>query len=397
MEYPPANALHTFEEVEQSGPPSRPLDFGTPMYHPAFEGDALVIDLERGEQSVRAVFHRTDILTATPGPNEELVAYSPIRRLEDAIYGQVWVCLILKRHHGVEANRTAATLEPGRQYIVWETTQSFAAVKMLKWARIQALRGRMLEDPVKEASAMRYIGNSSPHVLGVRDILSTDRHLHIVMPYCRGGDLFGIVSKYEDGMPEPVARYWFRQILQGLLHLQSVGICHRDLSLENILVHTDNCFIIDMGMCLLVPYSDPANPGGVTDVRGGTIRRLIKPHGVCGKRNYMSPEIKANVDAFDGFAIDLWAAGVILYIMITGFPPYEEASRTDERFDIIVSGRLVAQLREWQVPISPDAGDLLQSILREDPRDRSTLAEVMAHPWVVNGEATPPAPQQPFL
>jgi serine/threonine protein kinase len=96
--------------------------------------------------------------------------------------------------------------------------------------------------------------------------------------------------------------------------LQREGVCHRDLSLENVLVDGDKCMIIDMGMCLRIPYNDQSKPSAVTDVTRGSVRRLMKPQGVCGKHNYMSPEIFANTDSFDGFAIDLWAAGVILYI-----------------------------------------------------------------------------------
>jgi len=178
--------------------------------------------------------------------------------------------------------------------------------------------------------------------------------------------------------------------------LQSVGVCHRDLSLENVLVSNENCLIIDMGMCLYVPYSDPVRQGNVTNATRGTIRRLMRPQGVCGKHNYMSPEIFANTTAFDGFSIDLWAAGVIMYIMLTGFPPYDQACQTDERFDLIVKGNLVRQLESWNINLSQDAGDLLQSMLQLDPRDRLTLAEVMSHPWVVNGKAQPPPPPEPL-
>jgi serine/threonine protein kinase len=176
--------------------------------------------------------------------------------------------------------------------------------------------------------------------------------------------------------------------------LQSLGVCHRDLSLENVLVDTNNCLIIDMGMCLRVPYNDSAKPGGVTDVTRGTTRRLMKPQGVCGKHNYMSPEIFENKSAFDGFAIDLWAAGVILYIMLTGFPPYDQASRTDQRFDLIINGNLMKQLKSWGINLSEDAGDLMQNMLRLNPNDRLTLSEVLSHPWIVNGPAEgPPAPE----
>lgn len=139
--------------------------------------------------------------------------------------------------------------------------------------------------------------------------------------------------------------------------------------------------IIDMGMCLRVPFSNPRKPGTVTDVTRGTMRRLIKPQGVCGKHNYMSPEVFANSENFDGFAIDLWAAGVILYIMLTGFPPYDQASLADRRFQLIVDGKLMEQLMNWDVCLSDEAGDLLQRMLRLNPRDRLTLAQVMDHPW----------------
>lgn len=158
----------------------------------------------------------------------------------------------------------------------------------------------------------------------------------------------------------------------------------------------ENCLVIDMGMCLRVPYNCATRQGSITDARRGSSRRLIKPQGVCGKHNYMSPEVFENTKPFDGFAIDLWAAASILYIMLTGFPAYDQASRADQRFDIIINGRLMKQLQEWEIIISPEAGDLLQNMLQLHPRDRLTLAEVMSHPWVVNGEVEGPLPQEPM-
>jgi serine/threonine protein kinase len=120
------------------------------------------------------------------------------------------------------------------------------------------------------------------------------------------------------------------------------------------------------------------------------MRRLIKPQGTCGKHQYMAPEIFQNSDNFDGFAIDLWAAGVILYIMLTGFPPYDHASLADQRFQIISEGHLVKQLENWDIFLSEEAGDLLQRMLQIRPRDRLTLLQVLNHRWVTKPELDPP-------
>jgi hypothetical protein len=143
--------------------------------------------------------------------------------LQDAIYGSVWACVVLRKHTGVAADDAAraAGVEPGSPQapIVWETSREFVAIKMVEWARVHRMRGRLLEDPIKEVAAMQLVGSGHPHVLGAVEVLQDEDFLYSVMPYCSGGDLFGVVVKYaeesggEIGMPENVARYWFRQIL----------------------------------------------------------------------------------------------------------------------------------------------------------------------------------------
>ena len=153
---------------------------------------------------------------------DEVLAYWPQRRLQDAIYGSVWACLILRRHYGVAADDAAraAHVEPGSPEapLVWEITGQHVAIKMVEWSRVHHMRGRLLEDPVKEVAALQML-DVHPNVLHSTEVLQDSDFLYSVMPYCRDGDLFGIVVKYaedsggEIGMPEPVARYWFRQIL----------------------------------------------------------------------------------------------------------------------------------------------------------------------------------------
>jgi len=183
------------------------------------------------------------------------------------------------------------------------------------------------------------------------------------------------------------------------------------MSLENLLVHQDRALIIDMGMCLMIPYQDttagisasmqsmsmngttaaPTAAGAAASGRGRP-RHMIKPQGTCGKWIYMSPEIYQNGEPFDAFAVDMWAAGVILFLMLTGFPPWERACATDERFKYMTAGYLVQMLTEWDLGLSSDAMDLLQRMLFLDPKDRLSLDQVRAHPWMVNGAREPPQP-----
>jgi serine/threonine protein kinase len=126
----------------------------------------------------------------------------------------------------------------------------------------------------------------------------------------------------------------FYSRLQALEHLQRVGVCHRDMSLENILIDEyRTSIVIDLGMCLKVPYSD-YDTGGVCTVASGTLRRLIQAQIPCGKPNYISPEVLQSDEPFDGFAIDLWATAVILFIMLVGLPPWVDSNGCYDRGNV---------------------------------------------------------------
>ena len=345
-------------------------------------------------------------------------AYLLQRTLREAIYGQVRYGIVLKRRQ-LPPNYDASN--PGQQPMAeWEVTNERCAVKEMSWQHIRKERHRLAEDPIKEVSAMQYLkrylaqcvnGSAtsldssdamlSTHLMLPLDLLSDDRYLYSVMPYCDGGELFDRLDQRQT-FSENETRYWMHQILEGLDNLQRAGICHRDMSLENLLVHKDRiCLVIDMGMCLRIPYEGGKEDGSdLLDVdvdaggdRGGgdddydgdhddskrprslstgaelrtsfmsmdldngdcageatsqptasvgkmkkccldireRKRYLIKPQGTCGKWHYMTSEIMRNKEPFDGHAVDMWAVGVIMFLMLTGFPPWERACRTDER------------------------------------------------------------------
>lgn len=360
------NASAAYEDIEVNGAPSAPLPFDRPK-----TGNAERVDAPVYNPVTHDVLEVSNIIYerhADGRPPDR--AYWVGRKLKKCIFGVVKECTILRFRNDMNAP--------------WEVTAQKAAVKIMSWQKIRDLRH--IEDPQKEVAAMQYIsrGGGHPHVMGVLDVLQDDEYLLLFMPFCSSGDLFGFVQQ-AGRFPEPMARYWFKQILEGLSHLQRMGVCHRDMSLENILVDEyRTSVVIDLGMCLRVPYDDGDN---VTDVSAGTLRRLIGPLIPCGKPNYISPEIFKSEGPFDGFAIDLWAAGVILFIMLVGLPPWEFAGEEDPRYRMVARGGLERMLESWNRTVSGLATDLLQKMLREDPRQRLSLCEVKDHPWVLGDDS----------
>jgi serine/threonine-protein kinase SRK2 len=146
-----------------------------------------------------------------------------------------------------------------------------------------------------------------------------------------------------------------------------------------MLVRGDECLISSLGFSLRIPTSE-----------NGNVLHLIEPQLACGKRpEYVAPEIFKS-QAFDGFIVDLWAVGVILYKLLFGSDMlFSAAIPEDPKFqDICLRGNLKSVVDKFHAlipdekPVSDDAIDLLQSMLRAEPADRLTLAQIKDHPWM---------------
>jgi serine/threonine protein kinase len=286
----------------------------------------------------------------------------------------------------------------------------------------------------------------------IMDVLQDDVQWWIITPMSTAAkeDLFTLAQK--SVFTDTTARFWFRQVLrvrfyiyyhvsrcvagtkkspisshtlvffswwavhwlvlcwsclsQAVTNLHRVGICHRNLGLESFLLQDDQdvAILSDFEFACRIPYGNSSNtdggngvdavdvgyPGSSSSSRPEpeTMRRLIVPEKICGKPLYLAPECWCDVP-FDGVAIDVWAMGTMLLVMLTGSDPWGVARPSDGWYNcIVVEGRLEEALRlrlGGRRILSASAIDLLKRILRVDPRDRPSLYEVQHHPWVLGG------------
>ena len=202
------NASATYTDVEQNGAPVMPLPFDTPNIGRAVRVDAPV--LNPATQDVMTVSNIIYEHHDDGRPPER--AYWVGRKLKKCIFGVVKECTILKFRNDFD--------------IPWEVTEEKAAGKIMSWQKIRDLQH--IEDPQKEVAAMQYVSREAhPNVMGVLDVLQDEEYLLLFMPFCDSGDLFGFVQQ-AGRFPEPMARFWFKQILEVRLHLciSSLGLIY---------------------------------------------------------------------------------------------------------------------------------------------------------------------------
>jgi len=330
-------ARRPLDEVIEAGPPVNPIRFRPPIYHRARRADDVIV-YDSATQlyfpASRVLFR--DYLTAAytstsiraSGRTIDSLRYAPIaywripsKQQVKTLSGYIEVCHVLKRSFG-EHNRQASSDQVGYvsdqdkdNDIVFCLSTEKVAIKSHQWDVTRRLQGHHAENPLNEIAAMQSLP-THPNVLTCTEVLFDGENLHVVMPFISRGDLHDRMEYIKRtnphpplsfrGLSETEAHYYFCQLLNGIRHLQANGLCHRDLSPENVMFSEDyQTVVIDLGMSLLVPYSSSDGTDTVTDVRRGRVRRLILPQHACGKLRYISPEVFISREPFDGFSVDM--------------------------------------------------------------------------------------------
>lgn len=263
-----------------------------------------------------------------------------------------------------------------------KSTGRYFAVKILKKGNPN-LDAKFLELVMTEVHTMSQL--SHPNIVnlieyskdGVVEKSNGEKEhvIFIVLELATGGELFDYVAT-TGRFNEPIARFYFRQLIEGLDYVHQKGVTHRDLKPENVLFdQVFNLKIADFGFAAPIAGRDGS----------GSLKTKL------GTESYMAPEIHAR-KPYNGASVDLFACGIILFIMFTQHPPFTKAEPSDPFYRLLCANRadLFWKAHSKNKPngldfFSEDFRNLITSMLQYDPAHRLSMAEVKAHPWYVNG------------
>ncbi|CAL1409984.1 unnamed protein product [Linum trigynum] len=218
------------------------------------------------------------------------------------------------------------------------------------------------EDVWREIQIMHHL-SEHPHVVKIKDTYEDSMFVHLVMELCAGGELFDrIVAKGH--YSEKEAAKLIKTIVGVVETCHSLGVMHRDLKPENFL------------------FDNPSDDAKLKSIDFG-LSIFYKPgqifNDVVGSPYYVAPEVLLK---YYGPEIDVWSAGVILYILLCGVPPFW-AETESGIFRQILHGKIDFVSEPWP-SISDNAKELIKKMLEKDPRKRISAHEVLCDPWIVD-------------
>jgi 5'-AMP-activated protein kinase, catalytic alpha subunit len=328
---------------ENGRPVALTLDFPPPLILPCTLEKLRVITVDYGVIESYCLFDSTS----------DVVYELEERHIKETLYGTVHRGWIVQRIDENTATRTSDMYQ--------------VAVK--KYDRAAVESKARADDPMQEFSALQFIA-PHPNVISQMACYGDDESFFSVMPFCDGADICEAVLG-NGPMRESNAKYMFLQFLEAMEHIQQFGIFHRDISMENVMVlDDDRIVLIDFGMCVRLPVNpDTGEP------------HLIPAMTPMGKEKYIAPEVLAAIGAYDGFKADIWASGILLFVLLSCKFPVGHPSPLCPFYRKIEEGYLREMCTHWKLGLSADCADLLYRMLQTNPDNRPTIQQIRAHRW----------------
>lgn len=236
------------------------------------------------------------------------------------------------------------------------------AVKIVRKKGLSQLELDAIHDEVLILQRLRHT-----NIVRLEKIFETQRYLYIILELLSGGELFEHVANGQHFSERQVAKV-IQEITLAVAHMHEHGIVHRDLKPENLIFSsTDRNAVLkvtDFGFAKFVPNREP----------------LTTP---CGTPGYIAPEI-LNSKSY-GPSVDVWSIGVIMYILLCGYPPFYSKTAAG-MFQLIRKGEYSMDGPNWG-QISDGAKHLVSRLLVLDPNDRASTQEILQHPWMAEDAA----------
>ncbi len=232
-------------------------------------------------------------------------------------------------------------------------TNEKVAIKIFDKSKIKSLKeGQYIE---REISILKRLNHYN--TIKLYNIIQNDDFIFLVQEYIPGKELLNYIEK-NDNLSEKEICKLYQQIISGIEYMYEMGIAHRDLKLENILLnYKKDIKIIDFG--LSNSYDRDAD-------------ELL--HSSCGSPCYAAPEMIKGLE-YRGINTDIWSSGIILYLMLCKSFPFNDKNNS-KLYQKILAGK-------FNIPnnLSNEAKDLIIKLLKVNPQERIKLNEIKNHPW----------------
>ncbi|ELT91299.1 hypothetical protein CAPTEDRAFT_217544 [Capitella teleta] len=273
--------------------------------------------------------------------------------------------------HVMDRYDVSKTLGDGNFAIVKQCqlkeTKADYAMKIIDKAKLKG-KEQMIEN---EIEIMKKCNQAN--IVRLIEEFETKDDIYLIMELVKGGDLFDAITQSVK-FPEVKSSSMVRDLANALHYLHSREIVHRDLKPENLMV----CHNKDGSMSLKL-----ADFGLAMEVKQDIFT-------VCGTPTYVAPEILSETGY--GLEVDMWALGVISYILLCGFPPFRSPDRNQtELFEFIKAGEYEFLSPYWD-KISRSAKDLISRLLVVDRKKRFTAIDTLSHAWIITNGGSLPAP-----
>ncbi|KAA8543673.1 hypothetical protein F0562_021581 [Nyssa sinensis] len=237
-----------------------------------------------------------------------------------------------------------------------KTGQS-VAIKVIDKEKV--LKVGLIEQVKREISVMRLVRH--PNIVQLFEVMATKSKIYFVMEYAKGGELFNKVTTGR--LKEDVARKYFQQLINAVDFCHSRGVYHRDLKLENLLLdENENLKVSDFGLSAL---AESKRQDGLL-------------HTTCGTPAYVAPEV-INRKGYDGAKADIWSCGVILFVLLAGYLPFQDSNLMEMYRKI---GRAQFKCPNW---FPTEVRRLLLRILDPNPHTRISIAKIKENSWFKRG------------